>query len=180
MTKAPNYIQHLLILNIFETNHWMMLFTFSCFNKGTRLCSRPFTYVTSFASHNKQMEKDIKTKSLHFSRWRNWASKSLSDLPKVTQLIRAGPELRSGSKALSAIPCSRMHPYWKSRGRRESVFREIMIETKYLPWKVSNEDGGWRDRSGLDCEGPWKSPKEFVLYHSQWGAAANIVAGVGC
>ena len=36
----------------------MVLFTFSYFNKGKRLAVGPL-HVTSFASHNKQMEENI-------------------------------------------------------------------------------------------------------------------------
>ena len=43
-----------------------MLFTFSYFNEGKGLAVGPL-HVTSFASHNKQMEEDIHfSKSLHF------------------------------------------------------------------------------------------------------------------
>ena len=81
----------------------MMLFTFSYFNKGKRLAVGPL-HVTSFASHNKQMEEDINfLKSLHIF---SDEPQIAHDLPKVTQLIRAGPELRSGSKVLSTISCS--------------------------------------------------------------------------
>ena len=81
----------------------MVLFTFSYFNKGKRLAVGPL-HVTSFASHNKQMEENINffKKSSFFSD----EPQRAHDLPKVTQLIRAGPELRSYSKVLSTIPCS--------------------------------------------------------------------------
>ena len=82
----------------------MVLFTFSYFNKGKRLAVGPL-HVTSFASHNKQMEENINFLKFSFFYMRKQPQRAC-DLTKVTQPVRAGPELRSYSKVLSTIPCS--------------------------------------------------------------------------
>ena len=73
------------------------------FQQREEACGRPFTcYFICFSKQTNGRRHQFFKKSSFFSD----EPQRAHDLPKVTQLIRAGPELRSGSRVLSTIPCS--------------------------------------------------------------------------
>ena len=73
------------------------------FQQREGACSRAFTcYFICFSQQTNGRRYPFFKKSSFFSD----EPQRAHDLPKVTQLIRAGPELRSYYKVLSTIPCS--------------------------------------------------------------------------